>query len=238
MAQFPPVTKLTKQLLMGMVGLWVAELILQNFLGVPVAPWLELTLPPGVHTLWQPFSFVFTRPLEPRHVLGVLVGFVFFAWMVSDFQRMYGKRRTLQLLAVSAVAAAIPAIVVGAIEGHVMSITGSGITVTATIVCFAWSRRHGGSINLFGMVRLEPMHLIGLVLFIDFVMFLANPVFAQLAASLGAVGGSIAFAEWMSRPPSRRGGIRRKKKSKRSSKTNPLRGIRGGKADDKPRWLN
>ncbi len=226
-----------KQLLTGIVSLWIAEMVLQNFLGVPVSRWVELTLPPGIHTLWQPFSYIFTRSLEPGGLLFVLVDLVFFAWMVSDFQRMHGKTRTLQLLAVSAMAAAIPAIFVSAIFPGVMSMAGGGVTVLATLVCFAWSRRRAGSLNLFGMFRVEAMHLIYFVLGFAVLRFLLAPNPVVLASDLGTLGGGVAFAEWMARPPSRRGGFRRKK-SKPSSKSNPLRGIRGGKADDKPHWLN
>jgi len=63
-------------------------------------------------------------------------------------------------------------------------------------------------------------------------MFITSGDAVALAADIGAIGGGMAFIEWLRRPPSSR-----RRRSKRRKKKNSLDVVKGGRADE-PRWLN
>jgi hypothetical protein len=63
-------------------------------------------------------------------------------------------------------------------------------------------------------------------------MFITSGDAVALAADIGAIGGGMAFIEWLRRPPGRRRPRFRRKKKKSSFDV-----VQGGRADE-PRWLN
>lgn len=222
-----------KKLLIGMGGLYVLELLVTNFGGLPLDALLELRPELGVQSIWQIFTFIFTLPLGAQFVISSLVFLLFAAWMLSDFERIYGARRTMQLIGASAISSSIPALLLSTVfVGH-QRITGSSVLLSTVIVCIAWARRRAGSLLLFGRFPVQPMHLIGFVVVLDLLIFLNTRDVVTLVANLGAAGGGVAFAEWMARPPARRGGKRRPRRKSGAK----LQSVKGGR-ESGPRWLN
>jgi membrane associated rhomboid family serine protease len=78
---------------------------------------------------------------------------------------------------------------------------------------------------------MKPVHIIYLVLALSALMFITSGDAVALAADIGAIGGGMAFIEWLRRPPGRR------RRPKRRKKKGSLDVVRGGRADE-PRWLN
>ena len=63
-------------------------------------------------------------------------------------------------------------------------------------------------------------------------MFMTSGDAVALAADIGAIGGGMAFIEWLRRPPSSRRHRPKRRKQKSSFDV-----VQGGRADE-PRWLN
>ena len=85
--------------------------------------------------------------------------------------------------------------------------------------------------SFFGVIDMKPVHIIYLVLALSALMFITSGDAVALAADIGAIGGGMAFIEWLRRPPGKR--RRRKGRKKKSS----FDVVQGGRADE-PRWLN
>lgn len=228
MFSFPPLTPFLRKLLIGLAGFYVAELILQNWLGLPVYQWLALTPTElGPQILWQVFTHVLVWPPGPEAVFGVMISLVFLWWMIAPFEARFGERRTLQLCLVSALAAALPALIVGIVFPQPARLSGTSPLLLGAIGAFAWSLRGRGTLSFFGVLPMRPEQIILLVAGVSVVFFLASRNVLDLVANLGALAGGVGFVQWMRRPPRR--GVRRKR-------ANPFRVV--PPADDRPRWLN
>ncbi|MGB0680186.1 MAG: rhomboid family intramembrane serine protease, partial [Polyangiales bacterium] len=203
---FPRLTPFVRQLLIVLFGLYVTELIVDNWVGFPMFRWLALDpYVLGVHTLWQVWTHVLVVPPTANHVFAFLINLVFLWWIASPFEERYGGRRTAQLCVVAALSAALPAVLVGQLlPGGSAPLFGSGPLTLAAIAAFAYGFRHQGQLSLFGVVSLKPMHVIYLLLGISLLFFLASRNLVELVADVGAVGGAILFVRWMSRPRLRR----------------------------------
>ncbi len=230
--RFPPLTPFVKKLLIALFGTWIAQILLQNWLGIPVLEVLALnTAALGLHTLWQLATHVFAAPTGPQYVLSMLITLLFLWWMLAPFEQRFGQKRTIQLCIVAALASAILGIGVGLFLPTSHPLFGAQALLLASIAAFAWSYRGQGRMSLFGIVDMKPIHIIYLVLAYSLLMFITSGDAVSFAADLGAVGGGMGFIEWLRRPPSRR--RRRKPKKKKGS----FDVIAGGRTDE-PRWLN
>jgi membrane associated rhomboid family serine protease len=112
--RFPPLTPFVKKLLIALFGAWIAQIILQNWAGVPMFELLALnTGSVGVATLWQLGTHVFAFPTGPQAVFSMLIVLLFLWWMLAPFEQRFGQKRTIQLCVVAAMSAALLALVVG-----------------------------------------------------------------------------------------------------------------------------
>jgi hypothetical protein len=231
----PPITPVVKKLMIGLLAAYVLELVLQNWVGIPVYSLLALSpAPPSIELLWQPVTYVLVW--EPRAVLGFLIALVFLWFIMAPFESRFGSRRTLQLGGVTLLAASIPATVAGLAFPQGAALSGFGPVLIGTIAAVAWSMRGQGQLSLFGVIPMRPVHLIYLVLGVSVLIFLASGNVLELVADLGAVGGGMGFIEWLSKPPRSR---RPKRPSTKRRKDAPFSVIEGGGGgSDRPRWLN
>ena len=233
MFRFPPLTPFVKKLLIGLFGAWIVQIILQNWAGVPIFEILALdTRRPGVATLWQLGTHVLAFPTGPQAVFSMLIMLVFLWWMLAPFEQRFGEKRTIQLCAVAVLCSAIMALVVGLLVPNPSALYGAQAMLLGSIAAFAWSYRGQGRMSFFGVIDMKPVHIIYLVLALSLLMFITSGDAVALAADIGAIGGGMAFIEWLRRPP--RGGRRRPKRRKKKSSFDV---VQGGRADE-PRWLN
>lgn len=231
---FPPLTPIVKRLLIGLLGCYVAELVLQNFVGVPVYGLLALSpSTPGVSTLWQLVTYVVVWP--PRAVLQVLISLVFIWLVLSPFEARFGPRRTIQLCVVSVLAASVPALAIGLVLPQGTALSGATPILVGSIAAFAWTLRGRGQLMLFGVFPMQAIHIIWLLVGVTLLFFLASRNWLNLVAELGAIGAGIGFVEWMSRPPGRGKQGRARSVRRRSA---PFSVIDGGGDDGGPRWYN
>jgi len=228
--RFPPLTPLVKKLLVALFGTWIAQILLQNWGGVPIFDVLALdTRSLGVHTLWQIATHVFAFPTGPQAVFSMLITLVFLWWMLAPFELRFGQKRTIQLCIVTALASAALALFIGLIVTSPSRLYGAQAILLGSIAAFAWSYRGQGRMSFFGVIDMKPVHIIYLVLALSALMFITSGDSVALAADIGAIGGGMAFIEWLRRPPTRR----RRPRKKRGS----LGVVQGGRTDE-PRWLN
>ena len=232
MFRFPPLTPLVKKILIALFGAWIIQILLQNWAGVPMFEVLALhTGSVGIATLWQLGTHVFAFPTGPQAVFSMLITLVFLWWMLAPFEQRFGQKRAFQLCVVTALAAAVLGLIVGAVAPNPRPLYGAQAIVMGTIAAFAWSYRGQGRMSFFGVIDMKPVHIIYLVLALSALMFITSGDAVGLAADLGAIGGGMGFIEWLKRPPKRRRRPRRRKKQ------SSFDVVQGGRADE-PRWLN
>jgi len=230
--RFPPLTPFVKKLLIALFGTWILQIILQNWGGVPIFEFLALdTARPGVRTLWQLGTHVFAFPTGPQAVFSMLIVLLFLWLMLAPFEQRFGEKRTIQLCIVAALSSAVLALIVGLLVANPSALYGAQAILLGTIAAFAWSYRGQGRMSFFGVIDMKPVHIIYLVLALSALMFITSGDAVALAADIGAIGGGMAFIEWLRRPPGKR--RRRKGRKKKSS----FDVVQGGRADE-PRWLN
>ena len=232
MFRFPPLTPFVKKLLIVLFGAWIVQIILQNWAGVPIFGFLALdTAHPGLNTLWQIGTHVLAFPTGPQAVFSMLIMLLFLWLMLAPFEQRFGEKRTIQLCVVAALSSAILALITGLIVPNPAALYGAQAMLLGSIAAFAWSYRGQGRMSFFGVIDMKPVHIIYLVLALSALMFITSGDAVALAADIGAIGGGMAFIEWLRRPPGRRRRPRRRKKK------GSLDVVRGGRADE-PRWLN
>jgi membrane associated rhomboid family serine protease len=230
--RFPPLTPFVKKLLIALFGTWILQIILQNWGGVPAFEFLALdTARPGVRTLWQLGTHVFAFPTGPQAVFSMLIVLLFLWLMLAPFEQRFGEKRTIQLCIVAALSSAVLALIVGLLVANPSALYGAQAILLGSIAAFAWSYRGQGRMSFFGVIDMKPVHIIYLVLALSALMFITSGDAVALAADIGAIGGGMAFIEWLRRPPGKR--RRRKGRKKKSS----FDVVQGGRADE-PRWLN
>jgi len=230
--RFPPLTPFVKKLLIALFAAWIAQILLQNWVGVPIFQILALdTANPGVQTLWQLGTHVFAFPTGPQAVFSMLIVLLFLWLMLAPFEQRFGQKRTIQLCVVAAFASAVLALLVGALVPNPSALYGAQAILLGSIAAFAWSYRGQGRMSFFGVVEMKPVHIIYLVLALSALMFITSGDAVALAADLGAIGAGIAFIEWLRRPPKHR----RRPKRKKSKSSFDV--VQGGRSDE-PRWLN
>lgn len=229
---FPRLTPFVRKVLIALFSFYVLELILQNWVGWPIFEILALD-PASLSfaTLWQVWTYPLVAPSAQTHVLFVLIGLLFFWWIVAPFEERYGAKRSAQLCLVATISAALPALAVAQFLPQRTPLYGVGPITLAAIAAFAYSIRSYGNISLFGAVSMRPMHVVYVVLGLSGLYFLASGNLIELVADLGAVAGGILFILWMSRP---------RRSRRQPAARSPFSVVRNDEDSGKPphRWLN
>lgn len=237
---FPRLTPLVKKLIITLLGAYVLELILMNFVGVPVFSLFALTPANfGIQTLWQLFTYVLVEP--PSAVFSMLIGLLFLWLIISPFEVAYGPRRTMQLCITGVLSAGLLGLLVGVLVPNPALVTGpailfgSGPIAYAGISAMAMTVR-SGRLSFFGVFPMTGQQLLMLIAGISLLMYLASGNHVMFAGSLGAIAGGVGFIRWMRRPRNP-GGSQPKRKRGPSG----FRVVDGGLSDeprDPSKWLN
>lgn len=237
MFSFPPLTPFVKKLLIGLFAFFVTELIVQNWVGLPVFEILSLDAShPGLATVWQLGTYVLVPPPGPQSVVMVLIGLVFLWWILAPFEARFGPKRTAQLALVTVVGGSLPALAAGVAFPQGARLAGYGPLLIGSIAAVVWdARARTDQLLLFGVVPMRPVYLVYLVVGFSVLMFLASGNVVELVGDLGGVGAGIGFVHWLQMPPK----ARRGPNGGRGRKPNPFHVVPGGRDDDeRPRYLN
>lgn len=234
MFTLPRLSSVVKKLLIGLFVAYVAQLVLENWLGMPIVATLAMW--PGAVAPWQLVTYVL---VDRSHPLFFLLGLFFLWWALSPFELGYGPKRTIQLCVVAMLAASVPAYLAGmAIPGS-PPLYGSHALWFGSIAAMAWAAKNQ-QVSLFGLVTMQMRQLLWGLVGLSVLMFLASKNQTQLFADLGAMAGGIGFVNWMKRP--RRQRPRRKPAARAPRgggfKVIPGGGGGGGEDEDRPKWLN
>ncbi|MDH5490668.1 MAG: hypothetical protein OEY14_01715 [Myxococcales bacterium] len=230
--QFPPLTPAVKKALIGIWVLYLAEVILDNWVGLGIVPLLALrTGDLHIGLLWQVVTYVVAWPTGPDALTSILISSVFFWLCLSPFEQLFGTIRTWQLMLVCTVAAALPAVAVSLFfRGSVLF--GIHSIVLGGLCASVWPYRGRGKLRFFGVLPLSAEQLVLVALGFSLLSFLLSKDLSRLVADLGAVGGALLFVDTLrksrGRPGSRQGG----------GSGRHLRSIKGGRGGTKPTWLN
>ncbi len=230
MLALPPLTPFTKRLLVVLLGAFVLELVLQNWLGVPVYGWLALDAGrPGLATLWQLFTYPFVWPPAAGAVFPFLLNLLFLWWVVAPYEAMAGRRETVWLGALATWGAGLAGLLTGVLFGVDASLAGTGPLLLGLIAAYAWRLRGRGVVSFFGVLPMRPEHLVWLLLGVSLLFFLASRNVVDLAADVGAVGVGVAYVHFGFGPP----------RIPRRRRSGPrLVSISGGRRSEPPHWLN
>jgi len=227
----PRLTSFVRKMMIALFGCYVAQLVLEGWLDIPVST--ILALQPGGPGLWQLLTYVLVEGQGP---FWFLLGLLFLWWVVAPFELAFGPRRTLQLCIAVALAASVPAYLLGVVVPGSPPLFGTGPVWFGAIGATAWLYRDR-QMSFFGMFPMSSMQLLGLLVGFSTLQFLFSHNHTHFIANLGALAGGIAFIRWLKRAPtgSRSAGKKRKARGSGSG----LRVIKGGRDDDDPpKWLN
>lgn len=222
----PRLSAVVKKLIAGLLVAYVAQLILELWLGIPISSVLALT--PAGPGLWQLVTYVLVDHGNP---IMFLIGLLFMWWALSPFELGYGALRTIQLCMTTLLCASIPVYLTGFVIPGSPPLYGAQPLWFGAVAATTWLNRDQ-QLSLFGAMRMTARQFLLLLLGMTVLMFLASKNHTQLIAELSAMGGGIAFVRWMKRP-------RRASPTRKSNpKARGFKVIQGGGDDDRPKWLN
>lgn len=226
----PRLGTVVRNLIAGLCAAYVAQLVLHNWLDVPIVALLALR--PGALAPWQLVTYVLVDLSPP---VWFLVGLLFLYWALSRFESDFGPKRTLQLCAVAALAASVPVWLLGFVIPGSPLLAGASPLWYGGMAASAWLYRDL-QVSLFGALTMTARQMLYLMLGLSVLGFLFDKNHSQLVGALGAMAGGIAFVRWLQRPRKRRPAPSRPPPRRPSG----LRVIEGGgqSGDDRPKWLN
>jgi hypothetical protein len=216
----PNITPTVKQILIALVSVFVLQLVVENWLELRLFGWL--TLLPGELMPWQLVTYVLVNLNEP---LFFLVGGLFLAWSLSQVELMFGRTRTLQLCLVAALSGSVPVWLLGFVVDGLSPLWGISALWFGAVAVTCWIDRRGMR-SLFGAVAMTGQQMLMLFAGISFLYFLADKNVTRLVGDFGAIGGGVAYANWLRRP-------RRPKKppERKSARASGFKVIQGGQDD-------
>ncbi len=254
----PPLTPWVKRLLGLLLGAYVAQIFLENWLDVPVFGLLALEHGrPGLDWGWQWISHVFVAPTTSGQLIFQLISWVFLWWILAPFEARFGFRHLWRLALVALVAESVAAIAVStSLRLMDPPLFGAGAILLAGISAFTRTLPQHGKLSLFGAVSLTPKQLLGVLIGFSVLFFLVSKNLTSLVADLAALAAGYYFfwfSAWfdsVSRGRRRRTASGKTSRSKgRSKRFDVISGGRGGFGssdtssrgdgdDERPKWLN
>jgi hypothetical protein len=223
----PPLSPIVKRLIIGLLCAYVAQLLLDNWLGVNVTQLLALN--PGRPWVWQLVTYVLVSGSDPMQLL---FGLLMLWWGLSPFELANGTKRTWQLCLVAILGASIPADLIGFVLPASHLFLGAGPLWLGAFTAGGWQNRNQ-RLSFWGVLPMTGLQFLLLLLAYSVLSFLWNKDLIGLVGDLGAMAAALVFARWLDRPAPRRPP---RKASARGSGFKVIQG--GGNDDDKPKWLN
>ena len=102
--QFPPPPPFTKKVLIFLLGLYIVELLAQNWIAMDLSALLAWNPGQGLSRPWQIFTHFFFQGRSPFSTLFELIAIYFF---LPTIQRSFGKKGAYRLFAYTVISTAI-----------------------------------------------------------------------------------------------------------------------------------
>jgi membrane associated rhomboid family serine protease len=217
----PTITPTVKQILIGLVSVFVAQLVFENWLELRVFGWLAMQ--PGELMPWQLVTYVLVNMSQP---LFFLIGLLFLAWALTQVELMFGRKRALQLCLVSALSASVPAWLLGFAFQGLPPLWGVSSLWYGAVATMCWIDRRGPR-SLFGVVTMNGQQMLILFAGLSFLFFLADKDVTRLVGDLGAIAGGIGYANWLRKPRK----PKRPPVERKSARASGFKVIQGGQDD-------
>lgn len=247
-----------KRLLGLLLGAYVAQIFLENWLDTPVFELLALDHGrPGIAWAWQWISHIFVAPTTSGQLIFQLISWVFLWWILAPFEARFGFRHLWRLALVALVAESVAATAVStSLRLMDPPLFGAGAILLAGISAFTRTLPQHGKLSLFGAVSLTPKQLLGVLIGFSVLFFLVSKNLTSLVSDLAALAAGYHFFwfsagfDSLSRVLGRRASSGRTTRSNgRSKRFDVIRGGRdsvdrddpsgrGHGDDERPKWLN
>ena len=191
-AMGPQLTPFTKQLLIGLAGLYVAQLLLENWLGVPVVrslAWWSIHSPS--FGAWQPITAFFVN--TPGEPIWVVVQWIVLAFFIPPAEAALGRRGLLEAwawAAVGGIGVTLALNFLGAVGGATPYL-GLAAVLESLIVIFGLSRPNA-QILIFFVLPVRASWVAWGSGLLTFLYFLSSRDLAS-SVSLFAWGATVAY---------------------------------------------
>jgi membrane associated rhomboid family serine protease len=239
----PPLTPVVKKLIITLFAAFVLELLLQNFTRLNVVSYLALD-PVNPNLLLLLLQLQSYALIEDPHAVGsLLIGLVFMWLIMSPFEAAFGRRHTLELIALGTLGGSLATVLaaqVAPIEGY--RLYGSHTIAYAGMAAMTQVMGGGRRMLFFGVIPMTSRQLLLVLAGFSLLQYLATKDHLALASSLGAMLAGGGYVKYMARAP-------RPSVPKRPNTTR-FRVVRGGGGgsrssdsdrdsdSDRPKWLN
>jgi len=188
----PQLTPFTKQVLMVLAGLYVAQLLLENWIGIPMLrtfAWWSIDSP--TFGPWQPLTaFLINNPSEP---IWVVVQWVVLAFFIPPAEMALGRRGLFEALtwaAIGGIGVTLALNTLGAVGGPTPYL-GMSAVLEALIVVFGLSRPNA-QILIFFVLPIRAAWVAWGSGLLTFLYFLSSRDIVS-SVSLFAWGATVAY---------------------------------------------
>ncbi len=131
----PTLTPTGKIMLIIYGAVYVAELLGQHWLGIPVYQWLALSAPnSGLFHIWQLITHPFIH--DPGAPIGFLIDCLVFFFFAGTIEAAFGRRGFLQLYTIAALGGAVACLLFGSMSSLTPPCSGMLPSLLALIVVF------------------------------------------------------------------------------------------------------
>jgi hypothetical protein len=256
--QLSPPTPLVRSLLIGLGLAYVACVVLEIWVGIPVTAYFGLNVPLGPTVsiggglsnslaaavayddggglpawgVWRIFTHTIVESTAAPALISVLISFFFFAWIMTSFDQRFGPRRTLIMFWLATVASGVAGFAVAMLWGPRSGLAlGTGPILYASFVAIAFTIPPDARVLLYGVIPVKNYFGLAIAFGLSVIFFLVTQNAVAFAGDVAAVMTGWGFAKWVTRPV--RIAKPRKEQPRRSNGNRPgLRVIRGGRADE------
>jgi membrane associated rhomboid family serine protease len=192
------ITPVVKILLIVTIGIWFfAQLILENFLRVPVTAYLSL-IPGRVITnfeIWRLGTYLFLHSLEVNHILFNMLTL----WLVgTELEQRWGKKFFLQYYFGTGIGAALLytlcvwgwGLATGSLMGLISPVVGASASLFGLMMAYAilFGEREVAFMMVFPM---KAKYLVAILAFIQIASLLASVTVGSGVAYLAHIGGLV-----------------------------------------------
>ncbi len=226
---FPRLTPAVKVMIIGFVGLFIVQMIEQQWMDRGImARYLALfptLIWQKIPQLWRLFTWPLVQAADVSGLLWACVGLYFFG---TELEESFGTRRFLLFTAIAVLLTGIVATAYGAVHSTFMAQPVYGVAPLGFALTTAWGIRFPHKRLMFPPVSARVF--VWVILGIAVLSIIARSNRESPAASIGAIGVGYLLGKTWDRVDDF---LDRRRVTKLRAKRGALKAIQGGKLDDR-----